>query len=882
MRNFLLALLLLPSLSFAEKAGVVGSFKGLHNSESSILIDDNEAQDLSNVDFSPNGKAILKRDGYASFQSVGVATHPVTGGYFFKDVDGEEIIVAVNDGKVYKSESGGTFSAFITTDTSGAFYDFTDSQGILWRANSAKDEIVSYNGSAKTYYPSAPKGNQIEVLPDRAVISGTDANPNRLNFSASADFTNYVTASLETSPFTEDIFLPGQDIVAIKAACGGVIAWTFDRMSLWTGTSQYDGQIVQISETIGTNQPSTIVNDLGVTYWQGQDGHWYSYDCNGVARISSNIDVSNFVTGRPKNWTQTSQEDWDAGTLTYVTSDITVGDVMLSTWTDTDTTTADFEAFSSSSNVTITNNQVQLSTNNVDLTNPGFEAALGAEWTTASGAARSTTQEQAGSWSLDLSPSGCSPLGGMPASALQDSSGATLVSITFTSSPGAWTQKTVSMSAYTGRWVRLSFAGGRLVSEYFLASGTDITFYYYGDPDLCQATGLGFLDTFEGGRSTTYSGTFTSQTFDTALGVGRWLASDATRTANGHSVTFQTQSSANGSSWESAASWTPGSAPTSTANRYIRYVVTMSTGGTTNGTALPYLSDATLSARASSGTFTSQTKNIGANATSFGNFVRDQTLNSGTIGYFIRTATTEGGLSAASWTAMTHGSQISATIRPWIQIKSTFTATTATYNPTMHSFVINWNEGTIARHWGIVDKDHRLAWSVAENADTVPSVSYIYDQRFGSWLKYSFPFYAPARSGDSIYFGSPSAGTVYQYPSGTSDNGSAITAYWKSKDFVGSDPFVESDYNNWSFLGKAETGSNLDITYTVDTITATSRNFSLTDPNSLTIRRLNDYFPSGTYGSFINFKFGNNDADAPFEIYGFTYDYDNRPWRVME
>lgn len=906
-KRSLLLVSLLSSPCLAERAGVVGEFRGLHNSESSILINDNEAQDLSNVDISENGKTVRKREGTATFKSVGIATHPVTGGYYFKDVDGDSILVAANDGSVYKSESSGAFSAFVTTDTSGAFYDFVDSQGFIWRANSANDEIWKYNGTTLTYYPNHPKGNQIESLPDRLVISGSTSAPNRLYFSGAADFTDFTTGLLDTSPFTEDMFLPGQNITAIKAACGGVIAWTADTMSFWYGNTQYDGQIKQISQNIGTRQPSSVVEDLGSIYWQAQDGHFYSYDCNSITRLSANLDVSDFVNGSPKTWNQTSQADWTLGTLTYTSKDIAVGDVVLSTWTDTDTTTADFTA-GTTSNTSVINDRVYLSTNDTNVLNNSFETqdasydpSVPSNWgydnvtyfpvrlengdgqlSNTCGAITART----GTWILlETASSGSSShlyadilnVGG---SIIETFDLGTWDSFTQCS----WTAATINTSSYAGRWVKLKIRGptasASAISDVFLGSGSSTTLYI--NTGIYLGIYRFYVDDVSGGRSTTYSGTFTSAAFDTAFSTAAWLASSVTSSSNSHSITWQTQSSPDGSTWDSASSWTPGAAPASDWDRYIRYVVTMSTGGTTDGTALPYVEDVTLSARASSGTIVSQTKEIGANATSFGNFTRDETLNSGTIGYFIRTATTEGGLAAASWTAMTADAQISATILPWIQVKATFTITTATYDPTLSAFSINWNEGAITRHCGVVDKDHRIMWSIAEDADTVPSVSYLYDQRFGSWLKYSFPFYAPARFGDQIYYGSPSAGTVFQYPSGTSDSGSAITAYWKSKDFVGTDPFVEKNFSTCSLNMKAETGSNIDFSYTLDTTSTVSLNISLTDPNGATVRRKSDWFPSGTVGSFINFKFGNDDADAPFELFGFVFDFTPRPWRVME
>jgi hypothetical protein len=209
--------LLLP-FGVAAESTIVGNLRGLSNADNSIMIGDTEAQDLSNVDITDNGFGIKKRDGYSLFKTVASSTWGVRGGYYFRDTTATDCIVHTNNQSVYVSKNGGNYSAIVTTDTAGSYYDFTDSNGYLWRANSNRDEIFKYSGSAVTYYPSHPKGNQIEALPDRLVISGTSANPNRINFSALADFTDFATGVLESSAFTEDIGMPGQNVTALKYA----------------------------------------------------------------------------------------------------------------------------------------------------------------------------------------------------------------------------------------------------------------------------------------------------------------------------------------------------------------------------------------------------------------------------------------------------------------------------------------------------------------------------------------------------------------------------------------------------------------------------------------------------------------------------------------
>jgi hypothetical protein len=213
-------------------------------------------------------------------------------------------------------------------------------------------------------------------------------------------------------------------------------------------------------------------------------------------------------------------------------------------------------------------------------------------------------------------------------------------------------------------------------------------------------------------------------------------------------------------------------------------------------------------------------------------------------------------------------------------VAADFSRMLSTHTASLNQYSQTWYGGISKCAYGVVDKDHRLMWSVENGLNYQ---SYVYDPNFASWLRYSFPFVAPVKVGNSIYFGSDNSAVIYLWPSGNSDTGTAISAYWKSKDFISEDPFTEKDFQSYSTLFKVATGSNIDVAYSIDGATTTSTsNFSLTDPIGIAYRRVNQYLPSGTYGSTINWKFGNDDADAAFEILGFSYDYTLRPWRVME
>ncbi|MBK7804284.1 MAG: hypothetical protein IPJ55_16810 [Chloracidobacterium sp.] len=308
-------LFLVPSIVKADTQSFGGQWRGMNNADASIMIGDNEAQDLSNVDITDNGSGIRKRDGYSQFQTIGTSTWGVRGGYYFRDTSGNNYIVHANNQSLFKSLNSGAYSAFLTTDTAGSYYDFTDSQGYLYRATSNRDQLCRYDGTTLTYYPSAPQGDQIEALPDRLVISGASSYPNRVYFSGAADFTNFTTSLNDTDPFYEEFGLPGQKLTAIKYALGRLFAWTNTTLSFWSGSTQFDGTIQDVTTNVGTSQPGSILYDNSIIYWQGNDKHFYSFDGNSIEKISKQISgsVSGFVGGESRSSIQTTQSDFSLG-----------------------------------------------------------------------------------------------------------------------------------------------------------------------------------------------------------------------------------------------------------------------------------------------------------------------------------------------------------------------------------------------------------------------------------------------------------------------------------------------------------------------------------------------------------------------------------------
>lgn len=747
-----------------------GQWKGLHNADDSLTIEDNEAQSLQDVDISLNSGALKKRPGYTQYLSIGESTVSVRGGYFFRDAGGNDVLVHTNNKSVFKSVNSAAYSAFITTDTALSYYDFTDSQGYLYRATNNRDQFIRYDGTTLTYYPSNPMGTQVEALSDRLAVSGVASNPNRVYFSAQADFTNYVIGILESDPFTEDFGLPGQSIIAIKYAFGGLLVWTKNTLSIWSGTNQYDGRIDGISSTVGTLQPGSILVDQNAVFFQGQDGHFYVYDGNILSILSQKLDISGFeASSNITGWEQTTQSDFGSGIFGQgVSSTTSPGDVYY-----------------------------------------GDEVAIGA------GACETVSQ--------------------------------------YINSVAVAQSFTPDSSFVTNQaYVSLHGAGG--TSPVGISTWTIRTDNSGSPSSTILSTAIFSTQIPSSPNETTYL------TFSTALsftaGTKYWIYVSSPSYSGGNVCWNGPSNYSGGNAWRS-------------------------------GVAQSFDFQAIIFSTASY--YYSQSHNVGSSITGWGPFLVNTVPDGSTVTYALYKGSSASidPANSATWASsqtITNGAIPSFSVGAYVLWTASFIRSgesAQNIDPTINDATIQWYDvGKAYTTTSTVDKDHRLIWSLAEGSTTTANVSYIYDPNTVSWLKYSFPMQAAPLVSGVNYFGG--AGKVFSWPSGTTDNGSAITAYWKSKDFLSGDPFTEKDFIKYSFLAKTQPGSNLDVTYTINTSSSITNNHTLTDSNSVTKRRINSRFPSGKCGTFINLQFGNDDSDSPFELYVFKFDYAPRPWRVMQ
>lgn len=863
---------------------------GLFTDADSTIIPDGASQDLQNVDVEDG--SIRKRKGSVKVNSsaigAGLSVRYVTQ---YVDPSSTFWLLSVSSNTIYKSNDGGATNSVGTSGlgiTATTRFQTANAFGKVYFV-SPSTNVITFNGTAFAQNTDAPLGDAVGFFADRIWI-GQNSTLYGSRVADDTDWTDNGVDDADAISFTirnndgyqiRAVVPFGPDLLVFKD-------YSIDRLVLNSDGLTFS--LLPVTSSLGTTYPETVKVTDNRVVWLAHDGV-YAYNGSTIKRISENIQPTfeglAQLSAAGRSYTESTQAQFAAGTSSGVATGVVTDSVVLSTWTDTDTTAADFAA-GSLTNVTTSTvaGVLTLSTNNTDVLNNSFESCSGgvaANWTaTGSGQCTLGVTPQDGSYSefigTTLRASGVLTVTVLDPS---DSLLATVGSYTMPSLSSSWTQKTVDTAQFVGRNIKIRFevdssAGspGTVTSDLFFASASSTTFYVY--KLLSGTIAAVFVDLSAGGRSTIYSGSFTSQTFDTALDNSRlWLASDVTYTANSHTAAFYTQASSDGLSWDSRVSWTSGSAPTSASKRYIRYQVEFATA--TAGTGLPFVSDVTLSARGSYGRYKSAHATL-TGITSWGTFGANQTLNDGSITYEIYTDTDTtmplvNGVPTqyvSSQTISIGGTPTIATAA-YAVIGATFSITSATQAPQMDDFTLRWNEGNSTLYPAAMFWNQRYYLALAVNSSTENDEIFLYD-RNGAWTRHTG---IPVGS-MGIYRTRPFVGTTdgffarIEEPNTYQDyDGGAIDAYWISKDFDLGYPITSKTLVRYYLTGNYAADAAVTFSYGVERGTLTSASYNQTTsgfwrqtvkPSSLTYSE----------GIQHRFKVANSTVDSSMSILSIT------------
>lgn len=785
----------------AEQAIRINQFGGLLEDTDPLALPDGMASESNNV-ITDLGTGLESRDGYIAY-----ATEPAKALWVFAKSNGTRYVIAHSSNSLKADSGSKTFAIAVSTVAAGIITAGAQLGDYFYFCNTV-DGLKRWDGTTTSVASAAMTMDKLVTWKGRLVGAGKPGSERTLFLSRYLNGTDW---SLEVNP-TDDG--PAQITVggALDENIQGLYS-SFKDLLMWFKNNSFGGLygsrrsnfiLRTFSETVGTNHPATVRDCDGVLRFLGPRRTVWEFDGTNIVKISegNNALFENILNGESntRTTTITSESDYEAGTIAGLSTSISAGDIMLSTWSATDTTADDFGAGVSFTNVsTITSpGSIALTTQTVvtdgPITNSGFEDGSGSDataWTEGSWI-RNTALPHSGTYHISKNETSVMSI---IASAKEGGpSGSSCGSLT-QSLTSSYTQYTVGMSGCSGKTVVISFSvnTNQIYSNSFVASGDDLTFYARIAPAGPAFAYL--IDTLGGDvvETTTYplnaTGSFVSRSFDSsALSSAAWTPSAASWTTNGHTIVAKTQSSSDGLSWDAAVNWTTGTAPTSTFKRYIRYQIDFST--TSSGTGTPYVSDVTLSARQSSGTYVSDTKSIGTSISSWNVFQRDETLNDGTIvyGFYTDTDTVKSvgsdglpvvGTFTSSQT-ITNNTIPTVSTASFAFVSAKFNITNSTQNPTNSRLSITWNEGSSTKAKGLwTNQRYWLATSLA-SASTNDTV-FVYDRR-RQWQKHT-----GFNVDDLLLFNQyplfSNTSGIWQGETGTSDNGAAISSSYTTKYF---------------------------------------------------------------------------------------------------
>jgi len=382
-------------------------------------------------------------------------------------------------------------------------------------------------------------------------------------------------------------------------------------------------------------------------------------------------------------------------------------------------------------------------------------------------------------------------------------------------------------------------------------------------------------------------GRFGSQIFDTHFSTPTWGAFSSTFTVSPGetAISFYTIVSNDGVSFDTEILATDNKKVTSAQKRFIKYFADLTT---TKSTKTATIDEVGLLA-ATTGQYITQCIQPGSNISSWGLLSCTESITGNASIVYAATSTPNcNSIAPSSWTFTTQVNNTALTVSTKAAVYLRFTSllTSATEQARIDACTLYWNNGVVSPPVsGVFDSiNNAIFWTAAINNSSYNNRVIKYDLNLNEFFPFDLAANALKIIDNSVYFGSSNGGYWNKYgASGVdSDNGSAINAYWKSRDFSGEDPFREKTFQKISVIARNQGSGSATVTYTTSDNSSGSYSVSLATTAGVNYIRKNYFLPRLSPHTFMNVKFSNNVANGPFEILGLRLDYFIQPWRTIE
>lgn len=840
---------------------------------------------------------------------------------YYKTSDGTQTVVLSDGQTVWKTTDYLNFTS-IKTGLS-PFFQLRGAviRGKLWMTNGS-DPVMTYDGTTLTVLdgsastPNVPLGKYIKYHDERVWIYGINGDLSSLRFTdlANSSGTEIEPDNSAAWPTDNEIQVSeGDDDIGTGLFLYRGYLYASKSYSIWriVGYDEYTYTRVKTRSSTGTRYQESVAEVDNLVHFIGADG-LYTFDGEESKRISDIIDPASSDEGvfafrnlqqslvNNQFWNVTDTADFVAGTVPAVLS--TTGDKL--SLVPADTTQADFEA-----------GAVQT---NVDTETTAGAVRLATKTSGTDSSIEDLARDQGVTYKFTAQHTG---LVGSPAE-LTDGSTSSFFGFSGGISWQSLVLVNLSRTTYVPRvdFINLLGLGSARLNVYgntgipididSLDIGTNPNFTLIGTHDfsLNQSaqdytysisainisqiailfTPLSSSTTCYMGSCRVYSakyeptGSFISKTIDyltVPFSFGTFAASTEAAQVPGHStISFFTQSSVDGVTWDIHVPVANGGIIQSNGARYLRWGADFtSDGADTHVVYHAYVG----------GTYISAIHNTGGSILQWGAFEVNANKLGQTVDAYYRAAATSGGVLAASWTAITPGSVPNTAItNVYIQIKLELATTNSSYAPYVNSHTVNWIYGT-AGGINTLQNVASFVWlnrywlSAATLGATANDIVLVKGKAtYGSpFHKKDFAVLSFARFQDYFIAGSSTDGSIYRMEYGYSKDGEALDAFYETGDYTKPGAFMFQGYEI-VFNGDRTGPYTVSIGISIDGgITYDEVDVDLTRATSTTnlgfTKKLNVSF----MGDKFRLRVRNNAADQPFTVDGLDVFYRLLPSR---
>lgn len=739
--------------------------------------------------------------------------------YTFTKSDGSSIVLASDNGTVYKTSDFINFTSIITGLSSSYQLRAATIRDKAWLTN-GQDAVRTYDGSTVVVLdgnggtPNVPKGKFIAIWHERVWLGDVTSARSSARFSALVDSSGNDIAPDHASawPASNAITFGTDDgdvLCGLKPYLGVLHVFKANSIYRVDGTDEFTYQPFKTTATTGCRIQESIQERNDLLEFIGKDGV-YEFDGNTTTKVSEAIEsidlnqfsFSNIQQGTNQSLTRawTTEGDFTAGTLTGITATRQTGSLLVDNYTYA-----------------------------ADL----LPASDTPAWTKATGR---TTSESVSGGILSLSCTTGSQAG----------QGSAYIVYTRTES---------GLSNSNGTRVRgrakITSTNGS-DSEYFGLTIFDGTVkfqlrVYHGVIKLMAPTST------PGSPAASYTMNTVADYHIYDLMI---VGSTVTVYVDGSLVI----------TYGGSGAW---SAPP---NPYVEFGCTASGLSITASCLVDYVSVCfNVNGTAS---VLSDVYHIADTIASWGAFIANYTLNGGAIAFSIRSGTSEANCEAAEWTAISSGATIAFnTANVYVQWRAVFTIS-GTNSPELDDVTIAWNTGsgsvvTTQPVASIVFNDRYWLAGALTGSSSNDVVIVRGKRLYGTpWVKLNgFNIVAFCIYNRQLYAASSTNDDLLRLDTGNSLNGSALDSYWETRDDVGGAD--EIFYKRYPIVIVSGTRQG-NYTLTVDISTDGGNTFPSGYQKTISLSGTGRFSTELRYpnlrGKQIRVRVRTNGVDQPFEV----------------